>query len=515
MVRFFTKYHKWIGLFFTFFIVMFAFSGIFLNHRKAIAEWDIPRKVLPSGYRYVNWNNGAVSGTVRLDGNRVLLYGNSGVWVADTLCKNVLPFTGGMRQGADNRNIRAVAKTSRGELFAVSPFAIYRSSVEGEQWSDAITPKIAASHAFVDVQAQGDSLLVMTRSHIHLAVYPYDVFEEIELPQPENFARKVSLFRTFWLFHSGEIFGIPGKLLVDIVGVIVIILCITRLVLFFFKIPIKRNRRRGKNSPLLRQTNRFSLKWHNRLGNLFFAALLIVFATGMFLRPPLLIPIVRKQVSPLPGSTLDSPNPWHDKLRRLRYDAPNHCWLLSTTDGFYTLSSFEEQPRKVQAAPPVSVMGVNVWEQNRHNPEEWIIGSFSGIYRWNPAQGKSSDYFTGKPVASPRSGGRPTFDDAVSGFSADFAQGEVVFDYKRGAIAAQNPFEPMPEQIREGRMSFWNFCLELHVGRLYYTFMRGFSDWFIFVSGLLALFITVSGYVVYRKKFRKRKTHGQSKDAQR
>lgn len=33
MKNFWKKYHKWVGLFFSFFILMFCFSGIVLNHR--------------------------------------------------------------------------------------------------------------------------------------------------------------------------------------------------------------------------------------------------------------------------------------------------------------------------------------------------------------------------------------------------------------------------------------------------------------------------------------------------
>ena len=37
MKNFWKKYHKWVGLFFSFFILMFCFSGIVLNHRTLLA----------------------------------------------------------------------------------------------------------------------------------------------------------------------------------------------------------------------------------------------------------------------------------------------------------------------------------------------------------------------------------------------------------------------------------------------------------------------------------------------
>ena len=52
------RLHKWVGLVLTFFILAFALSGVFLNHRTAITRWDLPRRWLPQQYVYENWNNG-------------------------------------------------------------------------------------------------------------------------------------------------------------------------------------------------------------------------------------------------------------------------------------------------------------------------------------------------------------------------------------------------------------------------------------------------------------------------
>lgn len=501
-MRFFAKYHKWIGLFFTFFILMFAISGVFLNHRRAIATWDVPRSWLPPKYSYENWNNGAVSGTLSLSDGHVLIYGGNGVWVSDTLCRNLQPLMEGMRRGADNRNIRAVARTSRGELFAVSPFCLYHSSEAENRWQEL--PVTTGDESFADVLVKDDTLLVMTRSYIYMAVAPYANFQRIRLQQPENYTPEVSLFKTLWVLHSGELFGLPGKTVVDAVGILVAVLCITGLIITFFKIPIKRRKKQGVNTPKLKRTWTFSLKWHAKLGYIFFILLLVITVTGMFLRPPLLIPIARTQVKPLPGSTLKSDNPWNEKLRRLRYDEGQSVWLLSSSDGFYSLSSFDASPKKLSGTPPVSVMGVNVWQKNKHG--EWLVGSFSGLYRWNMDEGTVYDYFTGEAVTQRRPSGPPAFRNPVSGFSSDFSQGDVSYDYGKGAcLKDESPFASMPETFAHARMSFWHVCLELHVGRLYASFMGALTGFYIFLAGLLMLFILVSGYIVYRKRYRKKR----------
>ena len=155
-------------------------------------------------------------------------------------------------------------------------------------------------------------------------------------------------------------------------------------------------------------------------------------------------------------------------------------------------------------------MGLNVWQQT--GPGQWVVGSFSGIYGWDMADGSVTDYDTGLPLGGgmPRHGrGRPTFSNPVSGFSADFAQGPVIFDYGYGARIASDPeadFAPMPDVFaRDGRISFWNFCLELHVGRLYRSFLFAFADFYIFLAGLLMLLVVVSGYIVYRRKYRRKR----------
>ena len=77
MKHFWKKYHKWVGLFFTFFILVFCFSGVILNHRMFFSGCDVSRGWLPSGYQIKNWNNGIVKGTKKLSDKKVLFYGNA------------------------------------------------------------------------------------------------------------------------------------------------------------------------------------------------------------------------------------------------------------------------------------------------------------------------------------------------------------------------------------------------------------------------------------------------------
>src|SRR5665811_411992 len=81
MIKFFRKYHKWLGVIFAYIILSFVFSGIILNHRNALSVIDVNRKLLPKEYRYQNWNNAAVKSTLKISSDSILIYGNIGIWL--------------------------------------------------------------------------------------------------------------------------------------------------------------------------------------------------------------------------------------------------------------------------------------------------------------------------------------------------------------------------------------------------------------------------------------------------
>lgn len=200
---------------------------------------------------------------------------------------------------------------------------------------------------------------------------------------------------------------------------------------------------------------------------------LLLSVTGMCLRPPLMIPFVLVNTRPVPGSTLDSDNPWHDKLRSIRWDASRNVWLLSSSMGFYRINDLQLPPVKLKQTPPVSPMGVNVFHPQ--SPDEWLIGSFSGLFVWNPSTGTVLDYYTGQPPAAVH--GRPLGGSLVNGFTDDLVTREVIFEYDNGARNKENNLvlPAMPDLIKQQPMSLWNFCLELHVGRCYSPFLGVFQ----------------------------------------
>lgn len=223
MVRLFRKYHKWVSLFFCFFILMFAFSGIVLNHRKALSGIEVGRKWLPRSYHYENWNNGFAKGTFKWQGDSLLLYGGSGVWLTDPAFSEFSDFNKGIREGADNRKISNLICLPDGKLWCAGLYNIYYYTPEG--WKEQ--PVNGNDERISDITHKGDTLVVLSRSHVYMAVTPYTDFNRAELSKPKGYSNKISLFRTIWLLHSGELFGNIGIIVVDFLGIILIILSLT------------------------------------------------------------------------------------------------------------------------------------------------------------------------------------------------------------------------------------------------------------------------------------------------
>lgn len=476
------KHHKWLGLILGFFIIMFSLSGLILNHPMLFADVNISRKMLPEVYQYKQWNNGLLRGSLKW-GGQVLIYGNNGIWLSDTNAVSLKDFNRGLPQGVDYRQIRRVDQTSSGQLFAAGQYGLYTYTAK-DGWKD-VKLSTADNEKLSDLYIKGDSVIAVGRSCLYLSTPPFRSFHQIILRPSNNDDGKVSLFRTIWLLHSGELFGTTGKLIVDLIAIIFIVLTFTG-ILFWFVPHIRKKR------PAL--LLKYLFKWHNSLGKISIILTLFLCVTGWFLRPPALIAVASGKVPPMPLTTMDSNNPWHEKLRTLRYDEKKKDWLLHTSNGFYAMKHLQDVPKAELHQPMVSVMGINVEEKNKEG--QWLIGSFNGMFKWDRSSNIITDYFTGE-IARPTTG-MPISDQAISGYSADFFHQNIVVDYNKGSVSL-----PMPHQMSSLPMSLRNVCIEIHTGRIY-TFMGKGSLFYIFLMGLAIFWCILSGWKIRSEKKRKR-----------
>ena len=539
------KYHRWLGLVLSVFMLVFCVSGIILNHREAFSGCEVSRKWLPASYHIKNFNNGVVKGTVVKKSaahslssencDSVLAYGCAGVFLTDSRLSTWQDFNAGLPESIDERNVRHVVKAKDGSLWCAALRDVYRYDENSHRWKKVELP--GNEERIMDVALAKDSMTVvaLTRSRV-FTIVPFVQYGEIVkigksssetyrveskiIPAPKKYEPKTTLFKLVWHLHSGEFFGLPGKLVVDAIALVLIVLSITGILLFILPYGIRRAKKLAAKDRMKRLGKQFAwnMKWHNKIGCVTIVLTLWIAITGMCLRPPLMVPLV---LSKLPQAVGEDGNVWQDKLRAIRWDAVQGDWLVSTSEGFLRVDEdFSQAPKMLpdDECPKLSPMGVTVWESDGKGG--WIVGSFRGIYRWNPVNHSLNqilDYFTGKP--SEETSMIPISDNLVCGYSEDFLGGKpLVFDFAKGvedakgqAVALCND-EPKKSRNEESMsdlicetapMSLWNVALELHVGRCYSPFLGPLSDLFVFLSGLLITLVLLSGYIISHRRRKK------------
>lgn len=539
------KYHRWFGLVLSVFMLVFCVSGIILNHREAFSGCEVSRKWLPASYHIKNFNNGVVKGTVVKNSgslaisegfsDSILVYGCAGVFLTDYQLSTWQDFNAGLPKSIDERNVRHLVQARDGSLWCAALRDVYRYDENAQQWKKVELP--GNEERIMDVALAKDSMTVvaLTRSRV-FTIVPFVQYGEIVkigksssetyrvesriIPAPKKYEPKTTLFKLVWHLHSGEFFGLPGKLVVDAIALVLIVLSITGILLFILPYGIRRAKKLAAKARMKRLGKQFAwnMKWHNKIGYVTIVLTLWIAITGMCLRPPLMVPLV---LSKLPQAVGEDGNVWQDKLRAIRWDAVQGDWLVSTSEGFLRVDEdFSQAPKMLpdDECPKLSPMGVTVWESDGKGG--WIVGSFRGIYRWNPVNHSLNqilDYFTGKP--SEETSMIPISDNLVCGYSEDFLGGKpLVFDFAKGvedakgqAVALCND-EPKTSRNEESMsdlicetapMSLWNVALELHVGRCYSPFLGPLSNLFVFLSGLLITLVLLSGYIISHRRRKK------------
>lgn len=500
------KYHKWPSIILALFILGFVVSGIVMNHRDIFSGIDVPRKYLLKEYKYDNWNNAAVKSACWISPDSILVYGNIGVWLTDSAFNGFCDFNAGFPDGNDNRKIFKIHLSENGNLYAGTLFGLYCYEFRLHKWMPVVIPD--RDPQVVDIAEKDGSLYFLTRSFLFTSPDSKNnpALAKMTLPPPDNYDNKESLFKTLWVIHSGEIGELAGKLFIDLMALVFIFLTLTGWIYWLFPGWIKRRKQRRREVGKLVSANRFSLKWHNKAGVWAVVFLLIMVITGMFLRPPLLITIANSRITKIPFSLLDSPNPWFDKLRRIIYDEEKRTFLIGTNEGiFFADTEFRIPLVAVSPQPPISVMGINVFENaGRGN---YLVGSFSGTYLWNTDDKSITDIYHPMAQFASQTAGNPLSDNMAAGYIG-IGDRQYIFDYNRGAEAllGTRSFPSMPEEIiQRSPMSLWNLALEFHTGRFYSVVFGKFYILFIPFFGIAMCIVLVTGFWLWLKIYRKRK----------
>ena len=306
----------------------------------------------------------------------------------------------------------------------------------------------------------------------------------------QDSATRVPLFRVLHDIHNGAILGTPGKMLLDVSGIILVILGASGLVIWF--VPW-----RNRKLPTLRQPPgsffRWCWKYHLKLGIWIVVILMILAGSGIFLRPPLLLATVTH--------SLDSDNPllrfsprssgFGGKIQSATYSS-NGTIVISTQNGLWRgPANLDGEFRRLQLPVPIHGMGVTVLEGMTDN--QLLIGSFSGLFVVEENQGRiwrlrRPGLQESNPFQS---------NDLVSGVVMAGNQPYLRFDYHDGMLplsAHQGPLPAMPAEVAAAApMSLWHYLFEFHNGRIFEPWLGSWYLLMIPISGFILLLLCLSG----------------------
>ncbi len=491
--------HKYIGLALILFLMWMSITGVVMNHPDLIAGVSVPGWLVPPQYPIKNWNRSAITRVIysQKDPRVVFAAGKQGVWRSTDGGRTFEPFMEGLPESRYYRKTNHLFLKEGGSdiLLAATQYGLYRRDLSGGEWRRvALSEEPGPVKKILVVR---DTLWVLSESHLFVARdSAYTVFQQRALERPAE-EHTVTLVRLFFDLHDGKVWGLPGKLLFDLTGIILFFLNISAFYSWYYPWKRRRNSQNTvrRSSSRLRRLFKWFLRYHLKLGIWTAAILFIMGATGMFMRPPLLAVLANKQIArawypgPLPA------NPWDKKIQNALYDAQEDRVIIAAVDGLWSApASLKEPFRKLELDVPIFVMGATVFEP--YGAGGYLVGSFNGLYHWERATGHSVDMLTGK-VAREVSPVRPA-EKMITAYITTPEGRRFINTHEQGILPLGEGergalFQMPPQLLRDYRMPLWNYLFEIHNGRF---FKDVIGKWYILLvplGSLLFVLITLSG----------------------
>lgn len=504
--------HKYAGLVLILFLAWMSASGVLMNHPDLIAGISVPKWLVPPQYPIENWNRSAMTQLLFSEWDPRLAYacGKQGVWKSTDGGRNFSRMAIGFPEALFYRKTAHLYlwEGPYPVLLAATNNGLYACDLPADQWRRL--PFGEPGEEFKKIVRVGDSLVVFSESHAYRSPLPAKGlrFEKIPFSRSEPEPR-VTLVRLFFDLHDGKVWGLPGKLLFDVAGIILFFLSISAFYAWYY--PWKRRREKArsalKSSRPLRRLFKWFLKYHLKLGMWAAVILLIMGGTGLFMRPPLLAALAYGSIpaSLYPGALPD--NPWDQKIHNALYDPLDNRLVVQATDGMWSGPADFSGPFVPTALDvPIFVMGATVMEPAGESG--YRIGSFNGIFEWQRSGHPPLDLLTGQP-AGDVSAVRPA-EMMITAYWETPDGRAFVNTHRQGIVplggGGEVPFG-MPPALREGyRMPLWNYLFEIHNGRFFEDLV---GKWYILLvplGSLLFVLITLSGVFdwLYLNIFRKR-----------
>lgn len=508
--------HKYLGFILLVFLLWMSLSGVLLNHPKAMRDCSVPALMVPEYYHPDNWNRSTLKSLLYIDDKKdsVLVYGNQGVYLSVGDTKNFLPCMNGEYPKAPwkKRTNHVVIDSTNNRLLAATNAGFYECDIETLLWRRIDLGK--ESDPIIKILQLPGQIVLVSKSCLYISENKdgrYINAEEINkednlninsfrkiIPYKDSETKTISLIRVFFELHDGSFLGFPGKIIWDIAGLVLFFLCVSAIYIWYYPKKWKRRfKRKGyKSSDSERRIRSLFLKYHKKLGWCFSILLIVIFITGMFMRPPLIMSLAKGSIEKKWYPAVRNTNPWHYKIRNAFYDSDKQQIIMDCKDGIWT-GSLEGNMifKRLEIPVRIFAMGATVFEEKHKGI--WLIGSFGGLQEYNSKTHKVRTVVGNGSKES----GRPA-KTMVTGYFKTSDNKEYVVAHRKGVcdmngIPDSDTFV-MPKSIREEyRMPLWNFLFELHNARIFKSFMGGIYILIIPLGGFLGLLILFSGIFDY------------------
>lgn len=495
------KIHKYLGIPLAVIMLYMSISGILINHPTIIENINWPGTLLPSDMQIKNWGRSAVLSAVKYKDDSIVLGGRLGILIADKN-KIVKSFNNGLSNAVNKKTVNILYYDKDNDyLYAGLKTGLYYYDQKDEVWkfisglSDEVVSIVKVDERVVAF-TKDDSFFVEGNSFKKNEKFRRDgVFE---------FSGSMSLVQYVYHMHSGELWGIFGKIIMDITALIMIVLSISGLIIWLYPKKKKNSSRFKKIKIKLHKYHMFNYK---RIGILFVIPILLLPLTGFFMRPPTLMALVGKNVKTMFAHEDKEMSTWGGSISKVFIDDKRDKVIVYAGGSLYEgPKDFSTPFYMLISSLPVHPMGALALDIDDNG--DYIIGSFSGLMRWNRETNIFKDFYTGQMIYSYSIKQKGPFQ--VNGL-IKLDDKKIVIDYRKGLYDLSNykEFLLMPKKYNdETTFSLWSFMFELHNGRIYKSII---PKGYILVNPLVSLFafiLPISGFwLLFRRGilFKKRK----------
>ncbi|MCP4655195.1 MAG: PepSY domain-containing protein [bacterium] len=497
--------HKFLGLLLIVYGALMGASGILVNHPSWIRALSVPRWLTPEQYQLRDWNRGALVELVFAPDDPETAYaaGSEGVWKTRDGGRTFLPLDLGFPSSAVDRQTNALLLTERPaeRLFAGTEAGMFVYDSMARRWSPV--PLGDTSHPVRTLLAVDERILVFTDSHVYECPPEAPSEPRCRLVPARRVPRggetkRASLVLFFFDLHSGALLGLPGQLLFDVVGMIIVLLSFSAFYLWYY--PRKRRRERARSGRAKRSATaqgffRFLFNYHLKIGIWVSPILLLMAGTGLFMRPPMLIALAQGAIPAAWYPGLPPADSWEERIHRATFDPVRERILIEATDGFWSgPADFSAPFEPVELPIPIHVMGSSLLMP--YGDGEILAGSFSGVFHLEPDNERITDLMTGQEAGEVST--MRLAEHMVTGYFKTPAEEEFVTTF-RGGLVPLGDAEPagrfkMPSAMQDRyRMPLWNYMFELHNARFFRDWI---GQWYLLIpplGSLLFLMLTVTG----------------------